>query len=102
MAESSSQNRRTRFIVHGCHPCLPGHFPEQALVPGVVILEEVQIALQTHWPGASPTHWPQVKFLTPLLPEQWADISLSSPDGQTFVFQVHREADLIATGKVQR
>lgn len=104
MAESltPATTVRTRFVVHACHPCLPGHFPEQPLVPGVVILEEVQLALLANWPGAAPTRWPQVKFLTPLLPEQWADIELSSQDAVTFNFKVRRDQDLIASGKVQR
>ncbi|AVP99784.1 hydroxymyristoyl-ACP dehydratase [Ahniella affigens] len=99
---ASTATSRTRFVVHACHPCLPGHFPEQPLVPGVVILEEVQLALLAHWPGAAPTRWPQVKFLTPLLPEQWADIELTTHDALTFSFKVQRDRDVIASGKVQR
>lgn len=28
------------FVVPADHPCLPGHFPGHALVPGVLLLEE--------------------------------------------------------------
>lgn len=104
MVESPGQRSsiKTRFVVHASHPCLPGHFPDQPLVPGVLILEEVQNALLAHWPGPTPARWPQVKFLMPLLPEQWAEIELEQSDTQAFSFQVRRGSDLIASGKVQR
>ena len=34
-----------RRVISADHPSLPGHFPGMALVPGVVILDEVLAAL---------------------------------------------------------
>ena len=56
------------------HPCLPGHFPRQPVVPGVVILDAVQSAIEHEAGALAATRWPQVKFLQPLLPGQQARI----------------------------
>ncbi|MCP1220332.1 AMP-binding protein [Acetobacter orientalis] len=47
------------------HPCLPGHFPGQPVVPGVVVLEEGLAQAK-----GAPTHILQVKFMQPVLPGQ--------------------------------
>lgn len=66
------------------HPCLPGHFPGQPVVPGVVVLEE-GLALAE----VVPQHILQVKFLYPVLP------------GEQVMFFVKNEgARLRLTGRV--
>jgi 3-hydroxymyristoyl/3-hydroxydecanoyl-(acyl carrier protein) dehydratase len=51
------------------HPALPGHFPGAAVVPGVVLLEQVLQAAE-NWLAApvSVRGISQVKFMAPLLP----------------------------------
>ena len=39
-----------RFCIDAGHPALPGHFPGQPLVPGVVLLEQVALGLRA-WRG---------------------------------------------------
>ena len=67
-------------VIGADHPSLPGHFPDVALVPGVVILDEVRAAL-----GDWLKHWqltgiPSVKFLVPLRPSQPFNIALSADE----------------------
>jgi len=63
----------TRLSISPDHPALPGHFPGQPVVPGVVLLDHLIEATEAAL--ARPVHvtgLPQVKFLAPLLPGEAA------------------------------
>jgi 3-hydroxyacyl-[acyl-carrier-protein] dehydratase len=64
-------------IIRANHPSLPGHFPGAPLVPGVVILDEVLVALAEWRQNSQLSGIRMVKFLAPLQPEQAFTISLS-------------------------
>lgn len=60
---------RQSSSIPASHPALDGHFPNNPIVPGVVILESVQQAIEA-WQGKvrlESMH--SVKFLNPLLPD---------------------------------
>ena len=80
------------------HPSLPGHFPGNPIVPGVVLLDHVQQAAQA-WLGARTQvrAIPQVKFIQPLLPEQDARIDLRRA-GEELRFTITRGEDTLAQG----
>ena len=83
------------------HPALPGHFPGQPVVPGVVLLEAVLAAAEAWQQRAlEPLALPTVKFLQPLLPGQDAEIVLEAVDG-ALRFQVLRGTDLLAQGTLE-
>ncbi len=53
------------------HPALAGHFPDNPIVPGVVLLDHVlAFALAELAPHGMARRIPWVKFLKPLLPDQ--------------------------------
>ena len=52
------------------HPSLPGHFPGNPIVPGVVILSSVFTALECAHPEWEISGIKKLKFLQPLLPDQ--------------------------------
>lgn len=52
------------------HPALPGHFPGQAVVPGVVLLEQVEKQLLDAFQGYEIIKVTQAKFIHLVLPEQ--------------------------------
>ena len=88
-----------QFSIPVDHPSLPGHFPGQPIVPGVVVLERVLDAIEaTHGP-LGPLRLPQVKFAQPLLPGEIADIVLDG-EAPRWRFRVLRAQALIASGDV--
>ncbi len=90
------------FTISADHPCLPGHFPGQPVVPGVVILDAVLEALEQQAGPLAATRWPQVKFLQPMLPGQSARITLEPLADGRWRFRVSTDAALIASGEVAR
>lgn len=98
------------FAIPADHPCLPGHFPGQPVVPGVVVLERVLMAIEAQHVEArrnvlGPLRMPQVKFQQPLLPEQTARIELlplsdAADAPSRWRFRVLRDDSVIASGEV--
>jgi 3-hydroxyacyl-[acyl-carrier-protein] dehydratase len=93
------------FSIPADHPCLPGHFPGQPIVPGVVVLDRVLAAIEAQHGALGPLRMPQVKFLQPLLPEQTARIELQTLSdaldaSPRWRFRVLRDDILIASGEV--
>lgn len=79
------------------HPSLPGHFPGEPIVPGVVILDEVATAL-AQWRQGRVTGIPFVKFLRPLKPDHSFAICFSSSREPQIAFQCHAENRMIVEG----
>ena len=80
------------------HPALPGHFPGNRVVPGVVILDAVVSAAES-WLGTrfvvdSISH---AKFIAPLKPDEAARIQLVLR-ASSVEFLIHRDEATIAKG----
>ncbi|MDH5833249.1 hypothetical protein [Luteimonas kalidii] len=92
-----------RFVIDPGHPALPGHFPGQPVVPGVVVLDHVLEAIER---GAGPLgalRMPQVKFVQPLLPGEAAEIAIepvAPMPAARWRFRVLRGDALIASGEI--
>jgi 3-hydroxyacyl-[acyl-carrier-protein] dehydratase len=80
------------------HPALPGHFPGDPIVPGVVILHRVCRVLGH---GDKVTAIPSVKFHTPLRAGEPFDIVLEPAGGSSMKFRVVRGQTLIAAGTLR-
>lgn len=68
----------TTFVIPPDHPALPGHFPGNPIVPGVLVLEHVQRSLQACIGPLHLTGLPQVKFLAPLAPGETCVVSFTN------------------------
>lgn len=94
----SSVAHATVLRIAANHPSLPGHFPGQPIVPGVVLLDCVLEAAED-WLGApvEVATLTQAKFVAPLLPDESARIALSR-DGEQLGFRITRGDALLAHG----
>ncbi|MDG4595228.1 MAG: hydroxymyristoyl-ACP dehydratase [Candidatus Contendobacter sp.] len=73
------------------HPSLTGHFPDNPIVPGVVILEEVMRAFEDWRPESRVVGMPVVKFLAPLRPGQPFTIRFVESGGRGVRFECVRD-----------
>ena len=81
------------------HACLPGHFPGHPLVPGVLLLEQVALALRV-WRGQRLTRVLDVKFAAPLLPEERAEVRLQGK-APPWQFRISRGDTVLARGRIE-
>jgi 3-hydroxyacyl-[acyl-carrier-protein] dehydratase len=92
-----------RRVIDADHPSLPGHFPGAAIVPGVVILDEILAAL-TEWREDSHVAViSAVKFLMPLKPGQPFTIFLVTSEHaeREVAFRCHVADRAIVEGRLQ-
>lgn len=88
------------FVIAHDHPALPGHFPGNPVVAGVLLLDEVLSLLEaTHGPMPK-LRLPQVKFLQPLLPGQQARVEVTSRGPGSWRFRILRGNTLLASGDI--
>ena len=85
------------------HPSLPGHFPGAPIVPGVVILDEILVALSEWREDSRPSVMRSVKFLRPLMPEQSFTIRLAAKreNENEIDFSCRVEDRVIVEGRLQ-
>lgn len=87
------------FVVPHDHPSLPGHFPGNPVVPGVVLLDQVLQAVAARHGEPAALRIPQVKFVQPLRPGQDATIELDDA-APRWRFRVLRDGELLASGEL--
>ncbi len=88
------------FNIPHDHPALPGHFPGNPVVPGVLLLEHVMTCLEATCGPLPTVRLPQVKFLQPLLPGQDAVLELVLRGPGSWRFRVLRDDAVLATGDI--
>lgn len=96
-------NEHDRFTIPADHPCLPGHFPGNPVVPGVVLLDHVLASIQ---PGlatsAAGMEFTRVKFRRPVRPEQPVTVEAGEPDaGGRVTFRCRVDGDAVVEGVIQ-
>lgn len=89
-----------RVQITSDHPCLAGHFPDNPVVPGVLMLQQV-VEAAAQWLGTAPTAQKihNVKFLSPLKPEEVMDIALDG-DATMLRFRCSCGERLLAQGSL--
>lgn len=92
-----------RFVIGHDHPALPGHFPGQPVVPGVVVLDRVLEAIEREAGPLPALAIPQAKFVQPLLPGEPARIELeplAAAPAARWRFRVLHGERVVASGEV--
>ena len=82
------------------HPSLPGHFPGRPVVPGVVLIDAVRVALTSQQPGWRLIALPNVKFMSPLLPEEPFSIHLQG-EAPRLRFRIQSGERLLVQGQLE-
>jgi len=87
--------------VPATHPSLPGHFPGNPIVPGVVILDEIMNAVTLWQSELEILGINSVKFMSPLLPDEIFSIQLQIPREGYLKFQCSIADRKLALGQFQ-
>lgn len=87
---------RERFCIDTNHPSLPGHFPGNPVVPGVVLLDRIVAAIERADAG-SLRRIGAVKFLAPVLPGEAIECIVAR-DGERVRFHATRDGIAVLRG----
>ena len=86
-------------VVPPDHACLEGHFPDNPVVPGTLILQKVLQAIARQWPDTRVTEVVSAKFVSPLKPGETYTMRISQQPGG-MQFECNRSGHLLATGRL--
>lgn len=92
---------RLTAVIPATHPCFAGHFPGNPIVPGVVLLDEVQAAARRVWGLSAPTALPNVKFLASVLPDQSFEMVLTRTGLDSYSFRIEVQEKSVAQGTMK-
>lgn len=90
--------KRGRFVVPPDHPCLPGHFPGQPVVPGVVLLDHVLDLLLA--PGAVAATL-NVRFIGEVGPGEAIEVSAPPGSDRLIRFSATRDGEPVLRGTIE-
>ncbi len=89
-----------KFQIDPLHPSLPGHFPGNPIVPGVVILAEVLASIEQSLPKPLVlSNVPVVKFHFPLRPNELVQLTFDLLPDQVIIFSCQVGARRIVSGQ---
>ncbi len=88
------------FTIKSTHPSLKGHFPDNPVVPGVVILDEIINIVKSLKPDFTIDAIPMVKFIHPLLAEQPVSVDIKEKNDTTISFNCSFNEIKLVTGQL--
>ncbi|WP_157760746.1 AMP-binding protein [Hydrogenovibrio halophilus] len=71
------------FAISAGHPAMPGHFPGHPVVPGALLLAQVEKYLVREWPQGFLAEVPETKFLQTVLPDTTVTVTLTAENRET-------------------
>jgi 3-hydroxymyristoyl/3-hydroxydecanoyl-(acyl carrier protein) dehydratase len=91
--------RLGQFIIAADHPALPGHFPGNPIVPGVVLLDET-LALIRGYAGCNPSAL-RVKFTAVVKAGEMIEVLLTSQVPGVLNFAAIRDGQKVMSGSLR-
>lgn len=96
----SKPPQRAQLRVDADHPALPGHFPGQPVVPGVVILDRVLMEIRRLLPQVSVIGVRRMKFLRRLDPDSSFELECGPVRAGVLPFKCSCDGEALAEGKL--
>jgi 3-hydroxymyristoyl/3-hydroxydecanoyl-(acyl carrier protein) dehydratase len=90
----------TAAAIPADHPCLPGHFPGNPIVPGTLVLERVIESLSQRHAEQRVCEVVSTKFLSPLKPEQTFSIHFQER-GESIDFECRQGETTLTSGRLK-
>lgn len=87
------------FCIPATHSSLPGHFPGEPVVAGVILLDRLAALLEREGCGAL-RRISAVKFRSPLLPGEVAELQVALT-GKQVRFRISRQGEILTSGEAE-
>jgi 3-hydroxyacyl-[acyl-carrier-protein] dehydratase len=95
---------KSNFKIPSSHPVFDGHFPQYPVVPGAMLLQEIEHAVQKHWPHLEVSSIQHMKFIRPVRPDERITITLEDKKmgclPVTLSVRLHAVDKLVAKGGI--
>ncbi|MCI0653647.1 MAG: hypothetical protein L0Y38_06395 [Methylococcaceae bacterium] len=91
---------RRQFRIDAKHPCLDGHFPDEPIVPGVILLDLIRVAVREWKPESRIKAFSTAKFHHPLHPDEPFTVTLTESGNSSLRFVCYRGDQKLASGSL--
>jgi 3-hydroxyacyl-[acyl-carrier-protein] dehydratase len=89
-----------QFRIDANHPCFEGHFPDDPIVPGVILLDRVRLTAAEWKPDTRIKSITTAKFHHPLYPDQLFTVTLTEAGIWSLRFVCYRGVQKLASGSL--